>query len=104
MSTSDKDSSINIDEWIEGFAQSPEQFEKKRLALIEATILKAPLEQQKKLRELQFKIDEKRALSNDPMACCLEISTMMWDSLITLEKHLNQLCHSFTDKDPFKKS
>lgn len=60
----------------------PAAFERLRERLIEALIASAPPDKRRRLRGLQWRIDQERARSRTPMAACLRISSMMWDSVL----------------------
>jgi uncharacterized protein YecE (DUF72 family) len=76
---------VDFDEMLALAQQDPESFEEKRLEYIEAFLDKIPEEKQRRLRGLQWQIDQTRRLARTPMASCIAISNMMWDSL----NHLN---------------
>jgi len=82
-------SNFDFDEWLELSRRDPESFEVRRLQSIEELINSAPEERQHRLRCLQWKIDRVRDKMATPMAACVAISDMMWDSL----DKLNQLYH-----------
>jgi hypothetical protein len=72
----------DFDYWIALSEKNPEAFEASREACIEALILSAPAQQQKRLRGLQWQIDVVRQRAKNPMAACAEISTVMWDQVL----------------------
>jgi len=82
-------SNFNFDEWLELSRRDPESFESRRLASIEEFINSVPEDKQHRLRCLQWKIDRVREKMPTPLAACVAISDMMWDSL----DRLNQLYH-----------
>jgi len=82
-------SNFDFDEWLELSKRDPESFETRRLQSIEELINSAPEERQQRLRCLQWKIDRVRDKMATPLAACVAISDMMWDSL----DKLNQLYH-----------
>ena len=82
-------SSFNFDEWLDLSKRDPESFESRRLESIEEFINSVPEDKQHRLRCLQWKIDRVRAKMPTPLAACVAISDMMWDSL----DRLNQLYH-----------
>ena len=49
--------------------------------VIEQMIQRLPEERQQRLRCLQWKIDRVREQASNPMAACIKLSEMMWDSL-----------------------
>lgn len=73
--------SFDFDEWMNLAQQQPEEFQKRREAVIEAAIAKAPGHLELRLRGLQWKIDRVRETSANPLAACVRISRMMWDSI-----------------------
>jgi len=82
-------SNFDFDEWLELSKRDPETFESRRLESIEELINSAPEDRQHRLRCLQWKIDRVRDKMSTPLAACVAISDMMWDSL----DKLNQLYH-----------
>ncbi len=84
-----------VDDLLKLAKENPEALEAYRLGAVESLINSAPQNMQPRLRGLQFQIDAKRRLSKTPMAACLEISRMMFDSLHELNDLLNnQVGHS----------
>jgi hypothetical protein len=73
---------FDFDEWSALAKADPAAFEQKRLDLIEEFLASLPLHDQKRLRGLQFRIDMERRRARTPMAACLKLSAMMWDSLM----------------------
>jgi len=82
-------SNFDFDEWLQLSKTDPSSFESKRLASIEEFIQSVPADKQHRLRCLQWKIDRVREKMPTPLAACVAISDMMWDSL----DKLNQLYH-----------
>lgn len=70
---------------------NPEELERLRQKACDELIEQAPVEYQRKLRGLQFKIDMERRRARTPMAACLKISEMMHDSFGRLRKALNDV-------------
>ena len=83
------ESNSNFDEWLDLSKRDPETFESRRLESIEDFINSVPEDKQHRLRCLQWKIDRVREKMPTPLAACVAISDMMWDSL----DRLNQLYH-----------
>ncbi len=77
------------DELLKLAQENPEELESFRQREIEYLITSAPQKMQRRLRGLQFQIDTKRSLSKNPMAACLAISQMMFDSVHELNDILN---------------
>lgn len=53
-----------------------------RLEAIERCIADAPVENQDRLRRLQWRIDQERRRAGTPLAACIRVSRMMWQSLM----------------------
>jgi hypothetical protein len=73
---------FDFDEWAALAQSDPQAFESRRLALIEDYLGQFPSPEQRRLRGLQFRIDMERRRARTPMAACLRLSAMMWDSLL----------------------
>ena len=73
---------FDFDEWSRLAKTDPAAFEARRLALIEAYLRRFPPLDQRRLRGLQFRIDMERRRARTPMAACLRLSAMMWESLL----------------------
>lgn len=99
----DKDE-FDFDQWRELYQLDPEEFEKRRAELIEATIADAPEEYQRRLRGLMFEVEAKRSASATPLEACMAISNMMWDKFDELRLHLNAIARPETLTDEEKKS
>ena len=80
---------FNFDEWLDLSKRDPATFETRRLESIEEFIKSVPEDKQHRLRCLQWKIDRVREKMPTPLAACVAISDMMWDSL----DRMNQLYH-----------
>lgn len=77
----------DFDEWMELAKNNPEEFEAERIRKIEAFLSKVPEEKLQRLRGLQWQIDQTRKLAHTPMASCIAISNMMWESVHRLKEH-----------------
>jgi Protein of unknown function (DUF3135) len=73
---------IDFDQWAELAKTDPAGFEARRAATIEAVIQRMPAHKQQRMRCLQWKIDQVRNQASNPMAACIKLSEMMWDSLV----------------------
>lgn len=85
---------IDFDYWLQLAQDDPERFESLRSATLESHISKAPEAQQNRLRCLQWRIDRMRENAKTPMAACINISNLMWDSaqhLVLSCQHLQQV-------------
>jgi hypothetical protein len=73
---------INFDEWAALAATDPEAFERQRASLVNQVLDHTPERRQERLRGLQWRIDRVRERSATPLAACIRISGMMWDSVM----------------------
>ncbi len=73
---------INFDEWSALASTDPEAFERLRASLVSQVLERAPERRQDRLRGLQWRIDRVRERSATPLAACIRISGMMWDSVM----------------------
>jgi len=81
MSRPDTPPPLDFDHWADLAHRDPQAFEVQRAQFIEAQIRRAPARMQQRLRCLQWKIDRIRDASGTPMAACLRINRLLWDSL-----------------------
>lgn len=72
---------FNFEKWSELASKDPDAFEKHREELINEFIMDLPEEKRHRMRCLQWRVDNVRKLAKTPMAACIEISRMMWDSI-----------------------
>jgi len=72
---------IDFDDWAELAQSDPAGFETRREQAIEALIARMPEHKQQRMRCMQWKIDQVRSRAGSPMAACIKLSEMMWDSL-----------------------
>jgi len=82
---------LDFDFWKQLAKNDPEAFEALRREKIEQLIEQAPKPQRRRLQGLQWQIDQNRKLAASPMASCLAISNMMWDSLHQLNLRQHEL-------------
>jgi len=80
--TKTRDPLIDFDQFSKLAKSDPEAFEAKRAEVIEQMILRMPAHKQHRMRCLQWKIDQVRKQAGNPMAACIKLSEMMWDSLV----------------------
>ena len=71
----------NFDELLTLAKEDSALFEAKRLEYIECFFNNLHSKKQRRLRGLQWQIDQTRKLARTPMASCITIMNMMWDSL-----------------------
>jgi len=82
---------FNFDMWSELSQSDPGAFEKLRQKTLDAFIEKVDENRQHRLRCLQWKVDRVREMNPTPLAACVAISDMMWDSL----EKLNQIYYDY---------
>ena len=73
---------IDFDQWAKLAKSDPDAFEALREKAIEEMIGRMPEHRQQRIRCLQWKVDQVRNRAATPMAACMRISEMMWDSLV----------------------
>lgn len=91
---------FDFDQWLALAKSQPEDFEAKRLALIEQTIHSAPADMQQRLRGLQWRIDMERRRAKNPTGACVHIYRMMWNRVYGedgLLQALDSLMHINSD-------
>lgn len=62
--------------------RDPEAFEQERRVLIESALARVPERHRQRMRGLQWRIDQERRRCKTPMAACISLSRMMWDSVV----------------------
>ena len=77
--------SIDFEQWRQLASQDPAMFEAKRSEMIENVINDASIRGQKRLRGLQWRIDQVRDHSANPLDACISLSNMMWESFASDE-------------------
>lgn len=87
---------FNFDEWAALYRENPEEFERKRKQVIEAEILKAPVEHRAQLRILQMDCDGIRQ-AMPPLEATVEMSKLMINKLNELKAPLTQLREIYED-------
>lgn len=93
---------MDFEHWRELARSDPEGFERQRQAAIEAAINRAPEERRIRLQRLQWRIDQVRGRASNPLAACIAVSGMMWESLTGrhgLLAHLQDLDAQRADTD-----
>ncbi len=67
--------------WMRLARSDPQAFERRRREVLEAVIRQAGPARRRRLEGLQCRIDLERRRARTPMAACLRLSSMMWDSV-----------------------
>lgn len=83
--------SFDFETWSRLARENPEEFERRRREAIEEVINRAPVEDQARLRGLQFRIDMERQRSKSPLGACVRINKMMWESFGEMRQALESL-------------
>ena len=78
---------------------NPERFEEERREMLAAYIETMPSEQQPRLAQTQWKIDQVRSLAKNPYDALNRVSKLMWDELMELNKHQIHLVEMFVNID-----
>jgi len=71
---------LDFDEWLVLASKDPDGFEAKRRMVLDAVIAQAPEERRQRLKGLQWRVDQVRGRSPNPLAACVSLSEMMWES------------------------
>ena len=81
MHTASRNPSFNFDSWAILARENPQLFEIKRKRIIEQAISQASPRRQKRLRCLQWQLDQIRNTSGTPLAASLRMQQMLWEKL-----------------------
>jgi len=73
---------FDFDEWAALARSNPTEFEARRQALLNEYLRQFADADQRRLRGLQFRIDMERRRARTPLAGCIRLSSMMWDSVV----------------------
>ena len=82
---------IDFESWSKLAREDPDAFEARRNRVIGEFLASAAPAQQPRLRGLQWRIDQVRRQARSPMAACVRLSSMMWDSVVGDEGLLQSL-------------
>ncbi len=90
--------SDDFDQWFDDMVElarnDPQAFEDLRKRMVDEVIDEAPEENRRRLVGLQWRVDQERKLAKNPLAACIRISDLMWDSVTGdggLLEHLNRV-------------
>ncbi len=73
---------LDFDTWADLARTDPDEFERMRLEAIDAFIESVPERNRERLRRFQWRIDVERRRAKTPLAACIRLSSMMWQSLL----------------------
>ena len=82
---------FNFKEWAELAKSDPERFEARRNRVINETIRRFPDDRHEMLHRLQWRVDRIRELKKTPLAACIAISGLMWESFNDLHQSYIEL-------------
>ncbi len=82
---------FDFDEMARLATEDPDGFERRREQLLAAVIEQASPDLQRRLKGLQWQVDQVRMTTSNPMASCIRISQMMWDSVLEKDGLLENL-------------
>lgn len=84
---------IDFDTWARLAETDPERFEDLRDRVLDYCIGRASAERRHRLRCLQWRINQVRNNASNPLAACISISNMMWDTFSHLGEAYEDLQH-----------
>lgn len=90
---------LDFNEWMDLASRDPAAFEARRRAAVEEVIEHSPRGRREQLRRLQWRIDKVRERSQNPLAGCLSLYGMMWDSLLG-DGGLAEVLNEFNGRSP----
>ena len=90
---------LDFDHWLELAKSDPDGFEALRTKPINEAIERFAQTRQGHLRRIQWRVDKVRERSRTPMAACIAISNMMWDSFHHLNLTYKQLYEQVSNGD-----
>lgn len=73
---------FDFEQWARLAREDPEGFEARRAETIARVIDKVPDHHRKRLEGLQWRVDLMRQHCKNPMAACLSISDLMWETMV----------------------
>ena len=97
MTKSESSFRFDFEEWAKLAEQDPARFEDRRAQTISKAIDEVPQDKQQMLRRLQWKVDRVRELKSTPLAACIAITDMMWNTFHDLNRSYQWL-GSHSDK------
>ena len=71
-----------FDQWASLAAADPQGFETARRRVLQSLIESAPAANRRRLEGLQWQIDRACERADSPLAACIKISSMMWDTVL----------------------
>jgi len=81
---------FDFETWAKLARDDPEEFERRRRALVRRTIEAAPADLRPQLERLQFRIDAVRSRSTHPLGACVRLNALMWTGFERLRRELGR--------------
>jgi hypothetical protein len=78
----ERDADFCFDDWAALARDDPEAFESARRAVIDSLIERAPEATRRRLRGLQWQVDQMRTRAGSSLASCMRVSALMWNSVL----------------------
>ena len=85
---------FDFKEWAKLAQSDPDRFEAKRNQVLNEAIRRVPADRQRMLRGLQWRVDRIRELKRTPLAACIAISDMMWETFGDLHSTYTTLANN----------
>lgn len=82
---------FDFDAWVRLARENPEEFERRRSEILQASIDSAPVEHRKRLEGLQFQINMERQRAGTALGACVKLNSMMWAGFFRLRRELSGL-------------
>lgn len=82
---------IDFETWLDLARNDPARFETLRSRMLDDCIARSSTAHQERLRRLQWRIDRIRDRASNPLAACVQISDLMWDTFNRLGAAYRQL-------------
>lgn len=73
---------FDFDQWSKLARDDPQAFERERTRVLDRAIDQAPEARRQRLRCLQWRVDRVRQRAGTPLSACMEMSRLMWDSVL----------------------
>lgn len=99
MTKSKNSFQFNFEEWAKLAEHDPDRFEARRARTLSEAIERVPEDRQLMLRRLQWKVDRVRELKTTPLAACIAITDMMWNTFHDLNRSYHWLGKQFENSN-----
>ena len=95
---------FDFDAWAQLAQTDPKAFEIKRKTAIEEVISGATRRNRPRLRRMQWKLDRIRQVSPTPMAACIRMQALLWQSVLGEDGLLDRLQRMPSPEKPSDRS